>query len=172
MGTAIESEDVFPLQQLTRLLAAVIGDAKSRGLVQDTARELRLPEDALDRKSALRIFAELGRQPGLIGLGAKRAMRQLETGLAAERKREPAPRAPTRVDVVAILSSALGDAKAERAVRDVCGFDDPRALSVSKAHAVLGKLSGETGVVGATARFAKARLELDGRAGLSQSQPP
>ena len=59
------------VQSLIALLAPTVGTEKSTELVQSAMRSLAIVPSELDRDAALRVFDQLARQPGIIGVAAR-----------------------------------------------------------------------------------------------------
>jgi hypothetical protein len=165
-GTAARS-----LSELVALLAPTIGQDKSRDAVVAAARHLGLEGDALAREEALSILDHLATSAGILGVAA-RFVRERSASRPARVVCEPPPAgdpAPAGVPsaggaaaakLKAQLAPALGQEKSEQLVADAMkqlGIDG-HELTAAEASAILDLLAGTPGLVGVTARFARARL--------------
>ena len=75
-------------------------------------------------------------------------------------------------DLVALLSQAIGNDKAEQEIlgaAEALGLSRSSALSVPQALGILETVAESPGLVGVAARFAKSRLHLMGRARASRA---
>jgi len=143
--------------RLIDMLALSVGEEKSKALVDEALAEQGVaggvPPTEPQARQALERIARLG---GVAGAAARLALARLSVGAA------PRPSTPAAFDLVAQLTPALGQERATEQVNAACRrlAVDPSRLTREQAGRVLEALSAEAGLVGVTARFAKARLLL------------
>lgn len=88
-------------------------------------------------------------------------LRRSSASIGAETKAPSTPRTLTQRQLASMLASSLGESKANEVVRAVLRrLDLEEPLSADQAASVLEEIAEEPGIVGVTARFAKARLVL------------
>jgi len=73
----LSAEPPLPLRELAPPLAHAMGQEKSYEALVSGARRVGLPEDRLDRSQASRLFEDLARQDGLVGITASFAKARL-----------------------------------------------------------------------------------------------
>lgn len=158
---------------LAALLAPAIGLERAKSTVENALKLLGLPNSAMTEDDAQRVLTSLNTVGGLTSVAARRAASTLRSRSSAEYPsfvRSEQTSAPqtietstlvTRQELASLLSHAVGSGAARAAV-DRCaskvGFGD--SGPVENALKVLEQISTEPGLVGITARFAKARLAL------------
>ena len=148
------------VDEMVALLAPSVGQDKAREAVEAAVRTLGTAHPDM-------VLEALAADPGVLGAAARyarmRAARLSGSSLAAAPSSRPKP-APTisAVRIVELLTPSLGEEKSHEVVMAAVerrgtgreGLDYVRALEV------LDDLAQEAGIVGVTARFAKARLIL------------
>jgi|LNFM01.1.fsa_nt_gb hypothetical protein len=180
----------WSLDSLVSMLAPVVGAERARASVLSALASLRLPESAIDEGDARRVFQFLLGAGGLTGVAAHRVLSTMSSGdspaasssasvmravvnsdftppraVSAVNAMQSTTSGPsvTRAQIVELLEHAVGRAVAETAVNrasSAAGFGP--SGSVQSAMKVLETIAQEPGLVGITARFAKARLALRG----------
>ena|SRR5579859_895773 len=171
------------LAEVVALLAPTLGQEKSEEVVGETARSLGILGDEFTVSKALAVLDALGKWSGMVGVAARFARTRFEgrphegavvdeapvSSGGTRREAKPSsgrmPAAPHRVDrkqIVNLLAPTLGDEKSEEVVvaalsRRQLPLD---TLDQKQALIVLEDLAAQHGLVGVTARFAKARLIL------------
>ncbi len=156
---------------LALLLAPAIGVERAKLAVDNAITLLGLSGATISEQDAQRVLTSLGTVGGLTSVAARRASATLRSRTTGERAPlirntssstlsaiDPTVRV-SRQELTALLSHAVGIAAAQAAVDRCaarCGFGDDG--SVDAALRVLELISSEPGLVGITARFAKARL--------------
>jgi hypothetical protein len=174
----------WSLASLASLLTPSVGDERAREALQSALSALSLREEGLDDEAALRVFARLHGQGGLIATAARRASTTITAkddapasrpsapilvhgGESSARATPPNPSSVamiTRGDIVDLLAHAVGRVEAERAVdKAAAALAFGAQGSLVNAQRVLEAIAAEPGLVGITARFAKARLALRGK---------
>jgi hypothetical protein len=131
-------------------------------------RELGLQGNKLDIALTEGLLGHLSTEQGFVGLTARLVSARFTASRAAK---GAAPIAPTpanragrkpRSELVALLAHALGEEKSEEVIvasARKLAIDDT-AFNRQEALSILEELSTERGVVGVTAKFAKARAIL------------
>ena len=170
------------LDEIVSLLAPTLGQEKSEAVVAEAARALALPGRLWEVEQATALLDALSAMPGLVGNVARFArMRALfsrkatpaalpsspPSAPASAPDAPPAPPPPTpdpfaRGTLVGLLASTLGQEKSEEAIAAAMRKLGLFGLTLDRAQAllVLEDLALSPGLVGVTARFAKARLLL------------
>jgi hypothetical protein len=169
-----DSERTISKDELTKLLAAALGQEKSEEVVISTARSLGITPPWFSASEVRTLFATLSKADGLIGVVARFAVSRGDVDTLVARALTQSARdsgtrevaKPTRavaVDLLPLLAPALGTEKARDAVTTTAQRlrFDPQSLSREQALAVLDELAGSEGIVGVVARFAKARFLLE-----------
>ncbi len=168
------------LAALISMLAPAVGNERARAAIQAAFIALSIFEDSVDEEGALRVFAHLQSAGGLTAIAARRAAATLTAKEEQPAARpsapqitaapEPAARASgaatvvSRADLVDLLAHAVGRAEATAAIeRAASALGFGAAGSAADAQRVLEAIANEPGLVGITARFAKARLALRGK---------
>lgn len=181
----------WTLDALVSMLAPAVGAERARASVLSALASLGLAEQSIDEDSARRVFQFLQGAGGLTGIASRRALATMSIGEDPEPATpEPLMRAMvnaditparglpavnamtaygsavtvTRADIVDLLAHAVGKSVAESAVERASvavGFG--AVGTVQSAMRVLETIAQEPGLVGITARFAKARLALRGK---------
>ncbi len=158
---------------LAALLAPAIGLDRAKLAVENAIKLLGLRSGPISEEDAQRVLTSLNTVGGLTSVAARRAASTLKSRASAEYPsfvRAEAGATPlavesgtvvTRLEISALLAHAVGSAAARAAV-DRCAAKVGFGLvgSVEAAQKVLEQISTEPGLVGITARFAKARLAL------------
>lgn len=165
-------ERTIAKEQLTRLLAAALGEEKGDEIVTAAAHALGFAGQEFAPEEARAIFERVAKTEGLIGVVARFALSRGELDAVIHSTPSPAPCAPKAaegpplpahggaVDLVALLGPALGMEKARDATTIAAARLGLDAASLSRQDAlrVLDELAREEGIVGVIARFAKARF--------------
>jgi hypothetical protein len=157
------------LASLAAVFAPVAGEERSEQLVRDAARELGIVHDPLRDGEVEALLASLSKKSGVIGAAARLAAsrravgEKTPTGPESLRRRDAQTvHGLPRVELVKLLAHALGWEKSEKLVnktaRKLRLAGD--VLTRDAALAILSALEEESGAVGTTARFAKARAIL------------
>lgn len=175
--------DRATLADLVALLAPTLGQEKSEEVVAEAARSVGILVDEFSASRAHALLDQLGRSPGMVGVAARFARTRFEVrphdgepveeppvssgGTRRESKpssgrMEAVPQRIERKQIVGLLAPTLGDEKSEEVVlAAVTRRQLPEeTLDQQQALAVLEDLAAQHGLVGVTARFAKARLIL------------
>lgn len=177
------------VMKLVHALAATAGAERSRDAVHAGIEALGLPDDVLSKAQALALLDHLGQQEGIVGITAGFVKVRVEGGRSLPSTAPPppesspppssgrvslvdieplpppdAPMAPvfSRRMLVSLLTGTVGRSVAEREVNqtaDRLGLP-VGAMQREQALELLESLAEQPGVVGITARFAKARLLL------------
>ena len=171
------------IRSLIEMLAATLGWEKSAEVVNATAQRLGLSAVVVTPAQASALLSELAKAPGMVGVTARFARSRMEfsapqssptSGRASVVPQTPPPeeappsslKSVTRSllmgELVALLASTVGQDRADEAVLEAVrrlGLPT-RSLSRDQALAVLDDLAARPGLVGVTARFAKARAIL------------
>jgi hypothetical protein len=175
--------DRATLAEVVALLAPTLGQEKSEEVVAEAARSLGILVDEFSASRAVALLDTLGKAPGMVGVAARFARTRFEgrphDGEAAEEppissggtrreskpssgRMESAPQRVERKQIVGLLAPTLGDEKSEEVVVGaITRRQLPKdTLDQQQALEVLEDLAAQHGLVGVTARFAKARLIL------------
>lgn len=160
------------IEQFAGKLAPVLGNEHALLRVREAMRQLDYRGERVFHDQQRGILKWLGEQQGVVAAAARHLLRQFDRELSiavprskSERaKSEPAP-LPSRLvrdELVEALSRALGNEKAKQVIDNACRERGivPEQLTKSSALETLEALSHTPGLVGVTARFAKARLAL------------
>lgn len=157
------------LGELVPFFAPTVGRERAEELLRAAAKELGFDEARVDGAAQQAILAHLGKQPGIIGVAARFAVKRRPREAAPAPAPPPSsPRVEAEADavkmseLVALLSNAMDPAEAQRAVVQRWSASGLRGVSCSRAQAValLESMAEGTGIVAVAARFAKARLYL------------
>jgi hypothetical protein len=172
------------LRSVVALLSPALGWDKSEEVVADLVRTLRLAEP-LTGADAEAILDSLSRTPGMVGVAARVARsrqewsHELSTPTTAEAS-DPVSRRPTshplpptqaarpaapmftRQELTALLAQNIGREQSAQAIRNCATrLSLPEGpLDQHQATLLLEELARQKGLVGISARFAKARLIL------------
>lgn len=157
-------------RDVAALLAGALGWEKSLSVVDEAVRELKLDRESLSEADVSNVLSTLVEKPGLLGATARllttRRVSRPSAALPAIRSAVTTPRpvinSVTRGELVGLLSPTLGAHKAEEVLSGVCaslGLES-ESFSAETALLVFERLAAEEGLIGVTARFAKARLAL------------
>jgi hypothetical protein len=181
-ASASPRPDTLTVRSLTEMLAATLGWEKSAEVVNATALRLGLPPVILTLTQAAALLSELAKAPGMVGVTARFARSRMDLGAPPSAPTsgrasvapkpssdEPPPSSLKNVarsllisELVGLLAGTVGQERAEDAVLEVVrrlGLPT-RSLSRDQTLAVLDDLAVRPGLVGVTARFAKARAIL------------
>jgi hypothetical protein len=163
-------------RSVVALLAATLGWEMSEDRVANAMRRLGMSGGALTHEQGLAILDDLAKEPGMVGVTARfaRSRADLSGSFEPANSRraaalEEAPpvssRAPSTLalrEIVPMLAHAVGQEKSHEAilagVRRL-GLPEDR-LDRDQAGTLFEDLAQQGGLVGVTARFAKARLIL------------
>lgn len=155
------------LHDLVAMLTPHLGPDKSAEAVDSAAALLGFRGPVLEQPQADALLDHLSKVPGKVGIAARQAQRQSSKTETKTEEQPPSSSALTRgrdkarAELVSLLSGALGAEKAEEVISTaVRKLGLNRFLDPSHASAILEELASMPGAVGATARFAKARLLL------------
>ena len=169
-------ERSIPKDELTKLLAAALGQEKSDEVVVSTARSLGIGPLHFSAGEVRTLFDALSKADGLIGVVARFAVSRGDVEALVEKAMTESSRHPVAkenpsanlriaaVDLLPLLAPALGTEKARDAVTTTAQRlrFDPQSLTRDQALTVLDELAQSDGIVGVVARFAKARFLLEG----------
>lgn len=181
-SAAAPRADNVTVRSLIEMLAATLGWEKSAEVVNAAVQRLGLPPVVVSSTQGAAVLSELAKAPGMVGVTARFARSRMElngspsaplsgrTSVAPAASRDEAPPSSLRSvarsllvgELVGLLASTVGQERAEEAVLEVVrrlGLP-PRALSRDQTMLVLDDLAARAGLVGVTARFAKARAIL------------
>jgi hypothetical protein len=170
-----DSERTVAKDELTKLLAAALGQEKSDEVVLATARSLGFTPPYFSANEVRSMFEAMSKAEGLIGVVARFAVSRGDVDALVEKARSQSSRNPSTkdasstkvriaaVDLFPLLAPALGTEKARDAVTLTAQRMrfDPQSLTHDQALAVLDELAQSEGIVGVVARFAKARFLLE-----------
>lgn len=158
----------YTVSSLADLLAPTLGRDRASELVRETARDLRIDADELSEVHAELVLDQLAARPGSVGTAARFAARR-----ALGSKNDDPPSSQTRESQVETASVRRGDI--EDLLGETLGAEHARALvgehwakarlsgvscTNTQALAILERIGEQPGLVGVTARFAKARWHL------------
>jgi hypothetical protein len=153
--------------ELVQNLGAVLGAGPARERVLSALRALGLDEGRITFEQATTVLAQLERLGGAAGAAARLAQRKLAGGALAGGTATPLPRAARgsgevgREELAALLAPSVGEELAAAAIdRAATRIGMGTKGTLETALAVLDAVAAEPGIVGTTARFAKARLHL------------
>jgi hypothetical protein len=179
-----DSSGRLSARELVALLAPTLGQERSREAILGAAEELGLAGETFAWEEALSVLDRLARGTGILALAARFARDRLANHVEAPLSSSASPRrsyppggrrAPStrpigmapepgrRIAVSRLkaqLAPALGQEKSDQLVAEamlslrLAGED----LALDQALAVLDRLGATPGLVGVTARFARARL--------------
>jgi hypothetical protein len=181
-SAAASRGDNVTVRSLIEMLAATLGWEKSAEVVNATVQRLGLPPVVIASSQAVTVLAELAKSPGMVGVTARFARSRMELNgppSAPTSGRASVPPSSSRDggppsslknvakslllgELVGLLASTVGQERAEEAVLEVVrrmGLP-ARSLTRDQTLTVLDDLAGRAGLVGVTARFAKARAIL------------
>lgn len=171
-----DNERTIPKDELTKLLAAALGQEKSDEVIATTARSLGIGPVYFSAGDVRALFTTLSNAEGLIGVVARFAVSRGDVEALVEKAMTESSRHPvakehasanlriSAVDLLPLLAPALGTEKARDAVTTTAQRlrFDPQSLTREQALTVLDELAQSEGIVGVVARFAKARFLLEG----------
>lgn len=171
-----DTERTIAKDELSKLLAAALGQEKSEEVVLGTARLLGFSPPYFSANEVRALFETMSKAEGLIGVVARFAVSRGDVDALVEKaqvqsSRNPLVGAPSSadlrlaaVDLLPLLAPALGTEKARDAVTTSAQRQrfNPQSLTRDQALAVLDDLAHTEGIVGVVARFAKARFLLEG----------
>ena len=150
-----------------------VGWEKSLAAVDEAVRALRLNPESLSDAAMAEILKRLANQAGPVGVTARFLVARaplVDEGASrptpVARVTKPTPRSEasslTRAQLIALLAPSLGVSKAEEAFSAACASLGVKTdtYSAQDARSIFEHLATVEGLVGVTARFAKARLAL------------
>lgn len=159
------SHSPLSIEQFAGKLAPVLGNEHALLRVREAMKRLSYRGDRLSRDEQRGILNWLGEQQGVVAAAARHLLRQFDRELSVASPKPgsvpaPFPARLVRDELVEALSRALGNEKARQLVDGACRERGivPEQLTKSSALETLEILSNTPGLVGVTARFAKARL--------------
>lgn len=157
----------IPLADLASWLTPMLASDDAEEAVRNAAARLGSRSTTFTETDAERILEELAQAADIVGLAAKRAQAKRAARARQAVPGDPAPEsrvAGATIDaeqIVTLLAAALGTDKAQKLVSaelQRAGLGD--RLTQADAMRVLETLAAVPGLVGVTARFAKARFVL------------
>jgi hypothetical protein len=161
------STEAYDVASLVRALSYTLGEEQAAVLVREAMRELGLLENGFSQYHWNLVLRALSRQTGLAGMAARHLLSRLAQAPSASAppavpRTAEAPHAIRRADVVAMFAPALGDEGAKELVDGLWRAhpSGAEAITPREAAELLERAASEPGIVGITARFAKARLAL------------
>jgi hypothetical protein len=158
--------------EVSATIAPVVGDDKASSAVRSAALRLGFTDKEFSEGQVHEILKRLSESPDLLGLAAKRA---LARRIAAQEDEEEAPPASSgsrtappeagdsvhALALIELLTPALGTDKANEVVMgEMRRARLGEMMTRRQAMGVLDALAVLPGIVGITARFAKARFLL------------
>jgi hypothetical protein len=149
---------VTPRESIIRTLAHAVGEERAAELVEERARAVLGTSGVLTDKDASTLLRAFAADQGLVGAAARLALRRQQSNEAAPSSRDVVILA----SIASMLESALGAEKAHAVVTDTAaalGVASDRC-SRDEAIRIFETLAAMDGLVGVTARFAKARFLL------------
>ena len=145
-----------PRESVVSVLAGAVGVERAEELVSERARTLFGTIDFSSEAEALALLRSFGEDAGVVGASARLAIRR-----RGQSTTEPTGETFTLDDIAQLFTSAVGEEKAKASVREAAArlaITEPcRREQVTR---VLEALAKTEGLVGVTARFAKARFLL------------
>jgi hypothetical protein len=175
-------QGLIRLSDLASRLAPALGEGRSAEVVVSAARAAGLMAPTLSVRDALLLLDTLARAPGIVGTAARYARQRFDSEQPVDEVDEPQspssrpkiPRPHGRIDaaqpaifpflaIVRWFVPSLGDERVREEVlasMQRVSLSPDAGLTQAEALAVLEDLAASPGVVGATARFAKAHLLL------------
>jgi hypothetical protein len=162
--------DRIALAEVSAWLARVVGDEKATGAVRATALALGFGETNFSEEQADQILRALAESSDVLGLAAKRAMarRRADANPPSVPAASGARAKPAEADeevhanrIIELLTPALGLEKArELVLSELKRARLEETMARRQAEGVFDALAMLPGIVGITARFAKARFLL------------
>lgn len=160
-------------RDVAALLSGTVGWEKSTEAVSQAIQRLGLDGQRLDERDVTDVLDVLAGTGGIVGVTARFVRSRPLPFRPDAPVVEPAPvertatvpKAPARLaraQLVALLAPTVGVEKAEEVLSHACkqlGLGEA-TFSLPEAHRVFEALASHDGLVGVTARFAKARLSL------------
>jgi hypothetical protein len=149
---------VTPKESITRILAPAVGEERASELVDERARAVLGTSRVITDKDADALLRSFATDQSLVGTAARLALRR-------QQAREPAPASGdvvTLASIASMLEAALGADKAHSIVAETAARLGVAGETCSRAQAnrIFEELAAMDGLVGVTARFAKARFLL------------
>jgi hypothetical protein len=177
---ATSTEARLAVDGIIAQLARSVGAEKSHELVTRTAAELGIAANELSEREATLLLDALSRTPGVVGASSRHlrarllavnpeppvparcaSVRAATNGLRRSRRPAPVAKRPKAV-LAGLLAHSLGLEKSLEVVAASARklLIDDAAFNRAEALQVLEDLSASPGIVGVTAKFAKARCIL------------
>ena len=155
------------MSQVVALLAPTLGKEKARETVQQAIRRLSIDDNSSNQEDAKRIVQELLSFGGAIASAAKFADSRLPevnvvNQVAMNLVKETSNSNQIPLDtLVGLFARALGDAKAKELITTTATAARVRFPCTNlEAQKLLDLIATQPGLIGITARFAKARILL------------
>lgn len=152
----------YTQKSLAAALAPAVGEERAQELVAEAMRALGIHSHEVTAYEARALLDHLTRHGGVVGACARMASARLPRLRETDAQRNQERKTLAVADVAALLAPSVGQERASELVESVCrkrGISD-RDLGREDVEAVLEELAKTPGVVGAVARFAKARALL------------
>jgi hypothetical protein len=171
MHAMVSDEETGDVRVVVSLLSPTLGVQKSEAVVAAAMARLGMVDGALTLEEVLAILDQVAREPGVVGVAARfartrvdwnRSLGPLDRGSgppSARPRRGPPPTLAVR-EIASRLANTVGMEKSREVVAESMqrlGLTAPQ-LDRDQASALLDDLARDDGLVGLTARFAKARL--------------
>ena len=146
-----------PRESITRILAPAVGEERASELVDERARRVLGTSGVLTDKDAQTLLHAFAGEQGPVGAAARLALRRAKMNDAT-----PRADAVTLASISAMLEPALGAEKAHAVVVETAARIGVIGDACTRAQAsrVFEELAAMDGLVGVSARFAKARFLL------------
>ena len=152
----------YTREVIAAALAPAVGEERASELVAMALRELGLHTHELTAYEARALLNHLQHQGGVVGVSARIATARLPTLRESDAPRSESTQTISTSDVVALLAPSIGQERATELIEGACRklriAGD--SLTRTQMEAILDDLALTPGVVGAVARFAKARALL------------
>jgi hypothetical protein len=150
------------VDDLVAMMASSVGEEKAREAVMTVVRTLGTAQGEL-------VLEVLAREPGVIGVTARFVRARAEgpragepSARAMQGSQQPRTNTIDADQIAGLLAPSLGEERSLEIVREALRQHGAPLVGIDRARAldVLEGLACERGIVGVTARFAKARLIL------------
>jgi len=152
-------------EAIAATLAPAVGQERALELVVEALRVMGIHSHELTGYETRALLDHLSHQPGIVGVSARLAHARFSRMRTSERPSISDEPTMPATEIAALLAPSIGEERArelvEAAVRKLGYKAD--ALDREQATRVFDELAKATGVVGAVARFAKARALLQFR---------